>query len=281
VRIISIDGGGVLGCGPAELLKLMEDRGVSHADVLAGTSVGGLLVALRATGRTWGDISETFDGWVGKIFAPPPLWWKLDPFRPKYQDDGFKAAVKAELGTARCCDARMPFFIPAVDISCGVVKVYDDTDTDLLADVVLRTAAAPTYFQPREGRWVDGGLLANNPSVVAIAGAVRKLGASLGEIRMLSLATSTRPWKDPGVGRRMSKLEWASPLLRLGLEGGEEVAEFQAQALLGSRHLRIDPPRPCAYEMDDVRAVAPYRALWRETWRLNYGAILDWALRDG
>ena len=116
---------------------------------------------------------------------------------------------------------------------------------------------------------------------MAIAGAVRKLGASLGEIRMLSLATSTRPWKDPAVGRRMSKLQWASPLLRLGLEGGEEVAEFQAQALLGSRHLRIDPPRPCSYEMDDVRAVAPYRALWRETWRLNYGAILDWALHDG
>ena len=53
MRIISIDGGGTLGCGPAEPLKLMEDHGVSHADVLAGTSVGGLLVALRATGRTW------------------------------------------------------------------------------------------------------------------------------------------------------------------------------------------------------------------------------------
>lgn len=277
MKIISIDGGGALGCGPAELLRLLENADGAQVDALAGASVGALLVALRTTGRSWSDISTTFDKWVCKIFESPPLWWKLDPTRPAFQDDGIRAAVLAELGEARCCDAHIPFFIPVSDFTAGRVKVYDATDTALLRDVVLESTAAPTYFQPRGGRWADGGLAANNPSMLAICGAIDKLGAKLEDIRCLSLSTGGSFWEDPGIGRRTTKLGWATRVISFALDGTEELAEFQANALLGSRHLRLDPELTRKYPIDDPKLCREYRGIWSGLWTRRKDEILRWS----
>lgn len=278
-RILSIDGGGVLGCGPVEFLKQMElyeNWFGTTEDVLAGTSVGGLLVALRATGRSWTDISDVFDRWVKKIFATPPFWWRMDPTRPQFQDDGIKAAVQAELGSLRCRDAKVPFFIPSFDFANGRPKIFDMTDDDLLSDVVLRTTAAPTYFQPRDGRWADGALATNNPSVIAICGAVRKLGKSLDGIKVLSLNTGGTFWDDPHVDRRMTKIAWAMPMINSQLEGSEELADFQATALLGDRHLRLTPALPKRFPIDDPSKCPEYRRYWSALWSAKREEVKRW-----
>ena len=277
MKIISIDGGGALGCGPAELLRLLDNADGAQADVLAGTSVGALLVSLRATGKSWSDISVIFDRWVGKIFEAPPFWWRMDPTRPKFRDDGIRAAVAAELGDLRCCDASIPFFIPASDFATGRVKVFDITDKDLLRDVVLRSAAAPTYFQPRDGRWADGALGANNPSMIAVCGAIDKLSAKLEDIWCLSLCTGGSYWSDPNIGRRTTKLGWASPVISFAMEGTEELAEFQADAVLDSRHLRIDPELSRKYPIDNVGMCEEYRDIWRALWLRRKDEILNWS----
>ena len=277
MKIISIDGGGALGCGPAELLRLLENADGAQADVLTGTSVGALLVSLRASGKSWADISGIFDKWVGKIFETPPIWWRLDPTRPKFRDNGIRAAVLAELGDLRCCDAHIPFFIPVSDFATGRVKVYDITDTVLLRDVVLGSTAAPTYFQPRDGRWSDGALAANNPAMIAVCGAIDKLGAKLEDVWCLSLSTGGSFWEDPGIGRRTTKLGWATRVLSFALDGTEELAEFQANALLGSRHLRLDPGLSRQYPIDNVGMCEEYREIWRALWLRRKDEILNWS----
>lgn len=277
MKIISIDGGGALGCGPAELLRLLENADGAQADVLTGTSVGALLVSLRASGKSWADISGIFDKWAGKIFETPPIWWRLDPTRPKFRDNGIRAAVLAELGDLRCCDAHIPFFIPVSDFATGRVKVYDITDTALLRDIVLGSTAAPTYFQPRDGRWSDGGLAANNPAMIAVCGAIDKLGAKLEDLRCLSLSTGGSYWLDPRVGRRTTKLGWAQPVIAFALGGTEELAEFQAAALLGERHLRIDPDLPREYPIDDPSICREYRRIWHAVWLRRKDEILKWS----
>lgn len=280
MRILSIDGGGVLGCGPVEYLTLLEEelrhQGLPKEDALAGTSVGGLLVACRAMGYTWQEVSDIFDRWVHRIFARPPLWWRMDPTRPKFQDDGIIAATRAVLGNAKCSDARVPFFIPVYDMQNGRPKVFDMTDGDKLADVVMRTCAAPTYFQPRDERWVDGALASNNPSVIGICGAVQKLGARLPELKVLSLNTGGTFWKDPKVGRRMTVLQWASPMINAQLEGNEEQADFQASALLGPNHLRVTPNLPRKFAMDEPEKCAEYRRHWRIHWWRTSEQVTQW-----
>lgn len=48
----------------------------------------------------------------------------------------------------------------------------DDSDGDaLIANVALYTSSAPTYLPSADG-YIDGGVFANNPSVVALAQAI-------------------------------------------------------------------------------------------------------------
>ena len=264
-KILSIDGGGALGCGPLEFLVQAEAQGLAGADIYAGASVGALLVGLALTGRSWAESRTIFDQWVGKIFPKPSILRRANPWLPKYPSDGIEAACLSVFGDLRCNQILRPFFIPATDASMGRMKVYDNTDPDLLRDVVLRSTAAPTYFAPRNSRWIDGGMLANNPSMLAVGGALRA-GHDLADLRVLSLNTGGDFWKDPQVGARSTLLDWAPALIELGLNGGEEKDTFLADRLLGVRHLRVIPQLAQKFEMDDLDALPAYRAIWRSTW---------------
>jgi patatin-like phospholipase/acyl hydrolase len=273
VKLLSLDGGGVLGCGPIEFLK---PSGLTF-DAYAGTSTGSLLVALAVTGHSWQAIDDIWRQWVGPIFPTPSIWRKCNPFLPKYPSDGIEAACRAVFGSTRCNQIATPFFIPVTDIAAGRPKIYGNADPDLLADVVLRSTAAPTYFAPRNSRWVDGGLVANNPSVVGIAGLVRKHGAPLETIRCLSLSTGGNFWKDPQVGARTTLLGWAEPVIEVGLCGTEERDAFVADAILRDRHLRIIPALTRDFEMDDISSMDAYRTIWADLWTAQRADVLAWA----
>jgi hypothetical protein len=266
MRILSIDGGGILGCGPARYLKLLEAETGKWENALAGTSVGALLVALRAVGYPWAEIDRIFQEEGPRIFARPGLSWRLNPMAPKYPSTALETACRKYLRGALCNQARMPIYIPSMDMVTGKPKVFDDTDTDLLAEVVLRSTAAPTYFAPRDGRWVDGGLVANNPSGLAVLALVHR-GIPVEEISVLSLDTGGKFWKDPKVSGRMLPTSWIKPVISSQMHGNEEAGEFACNALLGTRHTRITPSLPHDFELDAVGAMGTYTAIWEQCWQ--------------
>lgn len=276
MKILSIDGGGALGCGPLEFLAQAEAEGLAGADIYAGTSVGSLLIGLALTGHSWAESVDIFGRWVGKIFPAPSIWRKANPFLPKYPSKGIEEACLSVFGNVRCNQIITPFFIPVSDIAAGRPKIYDNSAPDLLRDVVLRSTAAPTYFAPRGSRFVDGGLVANNPSVIAIGGAI-KAGANLTDLRCLSLATGGDYWKDPQIGPRTTLLGWASPIIHYGLLGGEERDEFTADRLLKERHLRISPAIGRDFEMDDLSVLDEYRKIWHAEWVKRSSDVEAWA----
>lgn len=276
MKILSIDGGGALGCGPLEFLDQMEAAGLAGADIYAGSSVGALLVGLALTGHSWSESVDIFSRWTGQIFPAPSIWRKANPFLPKYPSGGIEEACLSVFGNVRCNQIKTPFFIPVSDIAAGRPKIFDNSAPDLLRDVVLRSTAAPSYFTPRESKWIDGGLVANNPSVIAIGGAI-KAGADLSELKCLSLATGGDFWKDPQIGPRTTLLGWASPLIHYGLMGGEERDEFTADRLLKERHLRISPALDRDYEMDDLSVLPAYRGIWRAEWDKRAADVRAWA----
>ncbi len=116
----------------------------------------------------------------------------------------------------------------------------------------MATAAAPTFLPAHKlgrdrVRLVDGGVWANNPTMVGIAEAVSVLGADIAQIRVLSLGTTT------ALQHRSRRLDCGG-LLRWGLSGtavdvilrGQSCgAHTQALHLLGAEDvLRIDPVVP-------------------------------------
>ena len=117
-----------------------------------------------------------------------------------------------------------------------------------LTAVARATAAAPTYFEPEEVTdragartypLIDGGVYAVNPSMCAYADVVRDGRA--GDLQlMLSLGTGahTRAYTFEQA-RWWGQLGWARPALDMVFDGVADTIEFEAQALMGDRYLRL------------------------------------------
>ena len=115
--------------------------------------------------------------------------------------------------------------------------------------VGMATSAAPTYFpaftKVDHVRLVDGGVWANNPTMVGITEAVSLLGQSLDSIKVFSLGTT-----DVCKGRS-DKLDaggiwqWKSDGLEVIMRGQSIGTHTQAMHLLGPEKIyRLDPRVP-------------------------------------
>ena len=278
--LLALDGGGALGCGPALFLSQLEKVLKFKEAALAGTSVGGLLVLLRAIGMSWDGIRQLFDLDVGKIFHDVPWYWRTLPplVRPKWQSDGIEQIVHDVFGDKKCKDVVTPFFVTSTDFKNGKFKVWDETDDEYLRNVALYTTAAPTYFVPRNdqgkpgGQYADGGLIANNPSSVGIAGMIAKMGIPLSDVVCLSLATGGAYWKDPSIGAGTTKVGWIEPIINMALQGNDVSPDFVSQAVLSAipdSYLRLGPTDPREFNMDDLSSLTQFRQLWQNLWDAN------------
>lgn len=115
--------------------------------------------------------------------------------------------------------------------------------------VAMATSAAPTYFPTFElpgdhVRLVDGGVWANNPTLVGVAEAISMFGRSLDDLKVLSLGTTAElrarrsALDDAGLLRWVRKPGAVDLIMR-----GQSIGAFtETQHLLGpSRVFRLDP----------------------------------------
>jgi len=112
------------------------------------------------------------------------------------------------------------------DHPCGYVfATSDPTCKDFtLVDIGIATSAAPTYFPSYVfggWRWVDGGVVANNPSMYAHAEASMYVDNPKEDILHISLSTGY----DPGDslidnGARIDKATfWATKISSVSMDG--------------------------------------------------------------
>ena len=271
---VSIDGGGALGIGPAYFMSLYGDM-IEHEDFLCGTSTGSILVAMRAVGRSWEDIYVIFEDEVKKVFEKPPLSWRLNPFRPKYDNKNLKKLLDGYLGSITIHESLYDIYIPVSDLRTGKTKVYDRDDHDKLADVVLKSCAAPTYFPPINNRYVDGGLWANNPCMCGIAGFLSDYNnLTIKDLKVLSLSSNGDYFKGYKVSDKMSLIRWLRPIIDFELNCTEDAANFIAKSLLSSdNYLRIDPKLNNDFQLDDVDRLDAYLDIWKAYIEENKEAI--------
>ncbi len=122
----------------------------------------------------------------------------------------------------------------------------DSDGKELAVDVALSTSAAPIYFPSYNG-FVDGGVIANSPSMAAVAQALDEDTAdrSLASIRLLSLGTgSTHSYIPTPANPDWGLTEWGLHIFDMLFDGAMGVADYQCQRLLKDHYHRLAPGLP-------------------------------------
>jgi hypothetical protein len=114
-------------------------------------------------------------------------------------------------------------------------------------EVALSTSAAPTFF-PSHKNYIDGGVVANNPSMAALARALdtRTDGPppELGEIYLLSLGTGINLSYIEGQNLDWGLAQWVKPLIGLLMDASMGIADFQCRRILKDGYRRVAPVFP-------------------------------------
>ncbi|CAL8102177.1 unnamed protein product [Prunus armeniaca] len=194
----------------SELQKLdgEDARIADYFDVVAGTSTGGLVTAMLTTPNendrplfSAKDISDFYMNHCPKIFPQK----KFPLFRytrkiikaltgPKYDGKYLHGLIRQKLGDKKMHQTLTNVVIPTFDIKNLQPTVFSSFRVRhkpcydaLLSDVCIGTSAAPTFLpahyfetkdefgQTREFNLIDGGIAANNPTLLAICEVTNEL----------------------------------------------------------------------------------------------------------
>ena len=279
-HILSVDGGGIRGLLTAILLERLEAAHPGFLDqvtLFAGTSTGGLLALGLAAGLTPTEARALYEE-EGTFVFQDSLWDDIKDLGltlgAQYSLDNLKQALTDQFGGQTLDDLPKKVLISTFDLDNeasgpGDVRTWKpkffhnypgpDSDGDqLVVDVGIRTAAAPVYFPIYQG-YIDGGVVANNPSMCALAQALDQDtgGQQVQDIALLSLSTGRNQAYLQAHDADWGWAQWAIDLRLIGvmLDGNTGLAHYQCQRILGERYHRLDPLLPKKVDMDDVDAI--------------------------
>lgn len=234
------------------------DTGVSikdSFDLIAGTSAGGIVALGLGAGLAPSEIVSHYEELVERVFpvARRRLWRRPRQLAaPIYDAGALRTALTNVLGDRLLGDSAKRLVIPSWDVQRSAVHIFKTPHHTRLArdwripmvDVAMATSAAPLYFPAARvdgHRLIDGGVWANNPSVVAIAEAVSMLNMPLSAIRVLNVGTIDQLTHHPKRRDRGGLLQWAKPITPLILTAGSRGGQGIAEHLIGkSNYTRFD-----------------------------------------
>lgn len=267
-RILTFDGGGIRGLVTLALLKRLETHVPSlirDADLLAGTSTGGIIALGLAAGMSVDDLIALYRDKGKDIFDDS--WW--DDLRDMgglsgadYDQASLEKLLKGIFKGTRLKDLGRRVLIPTFDLdneskvaakrtwSPKFFHNFPGNDSDgqeTVVEVALRTSAAPTYFPSHNG-FIDGGVVANNPSMAALTQALDTRGGepppTLGEVSLLSLGTGTNLSFIKGATLDWGLAQWAKPLVSLLMDASTGIADYQCRQILRGAYRRLAPVFP-------------------------------------
>lgn len=235
-KILSIDGGGIKGLYSSTILECFEEKYTcsisDHFDMLCGTSTGGLIalaLSLKVPAKT---ISSFYMDKGDFIFSKDRFSLLKQLFYGgKYSDRNLRACLEEIFKDKVIGDSHNLLCIPAYNYTDGNTCVFkfDHREGDLARDnkikyidIALATSAAPTYFPVSEieqlnKQYIDGGLWANNPSLVGLMEALCHFVGKNKEyqsVQILSISSLDSSKGNPiKKNKNRSVLKWNTGLL--------------------------------------------------------------------
>jgi patatin-like phospholipase/acyl hydrolase len=273
-QILALDGGGAKALFTAHVLaRLEQDLGVRVTDafdLIAGTSAGGIVALGLGAGLTSADLATHYEELAQTVFpkARRRPWRRIRQFvSPLYDAAPLRTVLTDVLGDRKLGDSSKRLVVPAWDVGRGLVHVFKTPHHERLrrdwsipmVDVAMATSAAPTFFPAARvdgHRLIDGGVWANNPSVVAVAEAVSVLGVPLSAIRVLNIGTTESVSHHPKRLDNGGFIQWAKPIGSTLIEASSRGGQGTAEHMVGREDFwRFDALVPGGlYELDSVDA---------------------------
>jgi patatin-like phospholipase/acyl hydrolase len=261
-QILAIDGGGLRGIFPAGVLAQFEaTHGISVAecfDLIVGTSTGGIIALGLGKGLSPAEIQDFYLQRGPKIFAGADgvLRKAVQLVENKFESDTLQKELQECFGDTLLGESKKRLVITSYDMENDDVRLMKTAHHKRLRNdhklpmwqVALATSAAPTYFSACKAipntRLVDGGVWANNPTMVGLTEAVSLLEVPLHDIRILSIGTSYELKHRPDSLDTAGKWGWKEEAVDVMFRGQSHAAVKQAQLLLDTpdqqRVFRLD-----------------------------------------
>ncbi|XP_047080051.1 patatin-like protein 1 [Lolium rigidum] len=301
MTILAIDGGGIRGIIPGTILADLESqlqqldgpnsRLADYFDCITGTSTGGLIAAmLTAPSEDNRPLfaAKDINGFYmenGPAIFPQRrstlVAFMASLMRPKYDGKHLHSKIESMLGNTRMRNTLTNIVIPTFDIQLLHPIIFSTYDAKsmplkdaLLSDVCISTSAAPTYLPPhyfqtsdadgktREYNLIDGGVVANDPTLIAMTQIVNNIMSKGNEniypwkqvdcckFRVVSIGTGSS--SDHGLYTAKQSSRWGTirwlrnkdmvPIVDIFMEASSGVVDIQAATLFQSceaNYLRI------------------------------------------
>lgn len=251
-KILSIDGGGIKGLYSSKIIEHFEEQFncnmSEYFDMICGTSTGGILALALSLDIKASEISDLYSENGAKIFPRQNKYLGMAKqliFRGKYSDVALRKALEATFEKKRIRDSNCLLCIPSYSMTDAkpFIFKYDHKEGSLTrdnnalyVDVALATSAAPTYFPMAEieyydnKQFVDGGIWANNPSLVGFIEALTYFvgeDKEFDEVRILSISSLTNTsGKNTGINRFRSFRHWRNDLFESMMTGQAKFNEY-------------------------------------------------------
>jgi patatin-like phospholipase/acyl hydrolase len=272
-KILAIDGGGIRGVIPTIWVSKISDRlgGKDlhkHFDLIIGTSTGSIVAGAVAMNKDIAACLALYEGFGPKIF-PRTLYdtnaWTLwERFiRPTYSDEPLGDALKQLFAIdSKLHECKTNTAIVSYDVfnrSMFLLRSYDEVTREVpIWEACKASSSAPTYFPAHvlgaahaERPLIDGGVIANNPSMLGVAEAIRLSECQSlrefhrqNEIVLISLGTGSLQRKiKPSDAKSWGAMHWVRPLIDVLFDGTSELSNFCAAQMISPKNyarLQVD-----------------------------------------
>lgn len=226
IRVLSLDGGGAKGfytLGALLEIEALVGRPLFEKfDLIFGTSTGAIIAALLGLGKSVGEIDALYREHVVKVMAawlPRTKTAALEELAAHVFGDLKFDAFKTDMGIVgtRWNEERPIIFKTSSGQAYAGKATFAPGFGATIADAVIGSCSAYPFFQKKivttsRGESVevrDGGFVANNPTLYAIADATESLGFLRANVRVVSIGVGEYPApKLPAWSIR----KWASTL---------------------------------------------------------------------
>lgn len=265
-KVLSIDGGGIRGIFPAVILAEIERelkefgyekwQIYQNVNLIFGTSTGGILALALSLGIPASKIKDLYfenaaeifgngKGFIRSLFGSTHRRNSLE----KLITDIFQESHNGEIPLLKDC--KVPVGVSVYDLFKGRPSVLKSMyhsrfkrDPNLpLFKAALSTSSAPTYFDPYSSDnyldldgnsvafkyKVDGGVWANNPSLIALIEAQKAFKRNLEDINLISIGTGQSVFLEESRTKNFGIFYWIlnkkKRIIELFMQGQSQQAE--------------------------------------------------------
>lgn len=318
MKILSLDGGGVRGYLTTMILEnvekqlnLRDDSNKplgEYFDLIAGTSTGAIIGGLLAIGKSASEVRKIYEEDIKEIFSDEMKSYKyldffpFNIFKTKYKQK--KLVERAEHHFKNLTfefgkDIKTHLLITSVDLTTMTPRFHKSAynhknkprEDELLSNAIIASASAPSYFPVKEklkysSNLIDGGIVANNPSLVALIDSFSftehenkddVVLLSVGTGKACEIPYDVEPLQNTTI--KWLRQNGSIPLVEILMNSQVTLAEFQTSFLMEklgckNQYERINPSLGVKIQLDDANKIDLLKNLAdldqdKTTWILN------------